>query len=127
MFLADDWASICVPVTHQMPWMFFVFVCFQFVTSFGLLNIIIGLIVDATMQNRARHELEMTRDEAFDSQEKQSKGALLKLFNLADRDKDAIFFVTVAGGSPRRTPRSFGGHRAWCVAYVVWWSGGRRG
>lgn len=52
--LLADWANIIWPVAENQPWMVLFFVIFVIFTSFGVVNVIIGIIVESTTQASVR-------------------------------------------------------------------------
>merc|ERR1719428_1619226 len=61
----DSWSSaIGRPLFEVKPWLFCVFAIFIFLTSFGLLNIVIGVIVENTINAAKNNDtLQRSRSE----------------------------------------------------------------
>lgn len=57
-----EWDNIVRPVVHKRPELILVFVLFLLLTAFGMMNVMIGIIVDST--NQARKDLETDEKEA---------------------------------------------------------------
>jgi hypothetical protein len=85
IFTLDDWNSVVRPVveTHQ-PWMLVFFIAFIFVTTFGLLNLLMGTIVDRAMHIAKEYEEEKER--LVQCEQKQMLLATVRLFSLMDED-----------------------------------------
>ena len=43
-----EWNEIVRPVQAHQPWLLLVFILFLLITAFGMLNVMIGVIVDST-------------------------------------------------------------------------------
>lgn len=70
----DNWAEAIVrPITEQSPLLLLLFLPFIFVTTYGLFNVILGIVVEATVESsavkseQARRENEIERQTALDS------------------------------------------------------------
>lgn len=89
IFTLDGWSAVVRPVieTHQ-PWMLVFFLAFIFITTFGLLNLLMGTIVDKAMQIARQHEEEM--DKVVQNEQKQMLLACVRLFSLMDKDRDGV-------------------------------------
>lgn len=85
IFTLDDWNQAVRPVveTHQPAMMLF-FVVFLFVTTFGLLNLLMGTIVDRAM-NIAK-ESDMEKERILQEDYKQVMLAAVRLFSVMDED-----------------------------------------
>jgi len=64
----DSWADYIVRhIVHRQPWMAAFFIFFLFMTTFGLMNIIVGVIVENTLgaasttENKVEREMERAR------------------------------------------------------------------
>lgn len=89
IFTLDDWNAAVRPVveTHQ-PWMLVFFISFIFVTTFGLLNLLMGTIVDRAMHIAKEYEEEKER--LVQCEQKQMLLATVRLFSLMDQDGNGM-------------------------------------
>merc|ERR1719171_2975420 len=86
IFTLDGWSSVVRPVVEQgMPMMLPVFILFIFLTTFGLLNLLIGVIVEHTTQMAKETTQENTLLDGHG--QGQAMLGLIKLFMHADRQK----------------------------------------
>merc|ERR1719171_487345 len=83
IFTLDNWNLIVRPIveTHQ-PYMFIFFVCFIFITTFGLLNLLVGVVVDSTVNAAKRIEAE--REQLLHEGSCQTAFAAARLFSMMD-------------------------------------------
>merc|ERR1712048_1022678 len=81
------WSEFVRPIieTHQ-PWMIIFFVVFLFVTTFGLLNLLMGTIVDHAITSAREREAET--EKLLHEEHKQVVLAIVRLFSLIDRDRN---------------------------------------
>eukprot|EP00440_Ansanella_granifera_P033961 gb/GFBE01036840.1/.p1 GENE.gb/GFBE01036840.1/~~gb/GFBE01036840.1/.p1 ORF type:complete len:454 (+),score=90.41 gb/GFBE01036840.1/:1-1362(+) len=56
-----EWGEIVRPVLNHQPWLLPFFACFALLSSFGMLNVMIGVIVDSTQAARKEIEDEKKR------------------------------------------------------------------
>ena len=61
----EGWADISGPVMAEFSWAWLFFLIYMLVTSFAVLNLFIGIIVDA-MQTEALDEMQREEEEAMD-------------------------------------------------------------
>merc|ERR1719375_1443165 len=85
----ESWSmAIARPLLEIQPWLFVIFLVFLFLTSFGLLNIIVGVVVentlDATKDNADLHRKRMDRKLRHELQ------TLRRMFVEANCDDDAL-------------------------------------
>jgi len=87
IFTLDDWNAIVRPVveTHS-PFMLLFFICFVFVTTFGLLNLLMGTIVDRAMH--VARESEEEKERLIRDEHNQMMLATVRLFSAMDVDKN---------------------------------------
>lgn len=83
----ESWSmQIARPVLKESPWLFFFFLTFLMLTTFGMLNIIVGVIVENTLQAANDEQLAQAR-----LREQQILGELLEMrtvFEEADEDSN---------------------------------------
>merc|ERR1719436_1464278 len=89
IFTLDNWNLVVRPVveTHQ-PWMFVFFLAFIFLTSFGLLSLLMGAIVDHTMS--VAREADVERERIVQEEYKQVMLAAARLFSIIDADRNGV-------------------------------------
>lgn len=89
IFTLDDWKnrSRAVIETHA-PVMMFFFVTFIFITTFGLLNLLMGTIVDHSVNahKEAEEECKKELEKVLQDEHKQMLLVALKLFSMIDKD-----------------------------------------
>lgn len=91
IFLVDGWSDLVLPVTTVMGYMFVTFTLFTFLTTFGLLNIIVGMVVEHTLEAfELMNKIVATHECAYDGHDTGAFGALAELFVLADADQDGL-------------------------------------
>lgn len=91
----DSWCDYIVRhIVHRQPYMAPVFIFFLFITTFGLMNIIVGVIVENTLGAASISEARMERD-----QEKYRKRIL--------QDLHVLFQLSDTDGSGRISRREF--------------------
>eukprot|EP00927_Polykrikos_kofoidii_P074436 TRINITY_DN7042_c0_g1_i2.p1 TRINITY_DN7042_c0_g1~~TRINITY_DN7042_c0_g1_i2.p1 ORF type:complete len:991 (+),score=109.05 TRINITY_DN7042_c0_g1_i2:63-3035(+) len=89
IFTLDNWSVVVRPVVEtHLPWMFFFFVAFIFLTSFGLLNLLMGAIVDHTMS--AAREADAEHERLLQEGYKQIMIASGRLFSLCDKNRNGL-------------------------------------
>lgn len=81
----DSWCDYIVRhIVHRQPYMAPVFIFFLFITTFGLMNIIVGVIVENTLGAASVTEQRMERDQ--EKYKKRILSDLHVLFQLSDTD-----------------------------------------
>jgi len=89
----ESWASAVVrPVLFHGPWMILFFLIFQFLTTFGLLNVIVGVVVENTLAASAQDSFKV--EEARSAQAQLELNMLRDLFDLAASTSDGNAPVT---------------------------------
>eukprot|EP00928_Gymnodinium_smaydae_P055455 TRINITY_DN38997_c0_g1_i1.p1 TRINITY_DN38997_c0_g1~~TRINITY_DN38997_c0_g1_i1.p1 ORF type:complete len:478 (-),score=114.99 TRINITY_DN38997_c0_g1_i1:197-1630(-) len=57
-----EWSSIVTPMMDNQPWLMVPFVLFFLMSSFGVVNVIVGVIVDATAETKTHIEWQKKRE-----------------------------------------------------------------
>jgi len=88
------------PVVTAQPWIVLFFICFLYVTSFGLMNIVMGVLVEQTLESSADHKekAEMQKCE----RQRLELGMMRDLFNLSDKNCDGMVSLDEFLESTRR-------------------------
>jgi len=89
IFTLDDWTKAVRPIVEtHLPWMCGFFVAFIFITTYGLLNVLMGIILDHTV--KATQEVEVERERLLSDHYKQIILATTHLFSLIDTDGNGL-------------------------------------
>lgn len=85
LITGDNWVkTLARPILHRNPEMIFFFLLIIFVVSFGLLNIILGVIVENTMAAAARNTAKISR--ILDRSHARVANSLREIFEAGDTD-----------------------------------------
>eukprot|EP00931_Biecheleriopsis_adriatica_P010446 TRINITY_DN11151_c0_g1_i4.p1 TRINITY_DN11151_c0_g1~~TRINITY_DN11151_c0_g1_i4.p1 ORF type:complete len:523 (-),score=81.55 TRINITY_DN11151_c0_g1_i4:49-1584(-) len=58
-----EWSGIVHPILHRQTWMMLPFIIFFMCSAFGVLNVIVGVIVDATAETKSKMDWQDKREE----------------------------------------------------------------
>jgi len=85
----ESWSMVIArPVLKEKAWLFLFFLAFLMITSFGLLNIIVGVIVENTLE--AADEQRVAEEESRRKEMSKTLTALRRVFEEADTNGDGI-------------------------------------
>lgn len=88
LVLLAEWSSIVRPVWETQPWLISIFCMLIFITTFGIFNVIIGIVVERTNQ-----AMEQVRMETEDAKVRKRMLMVEEMANIAfhlDEDMDGV-------------------------------------
>merc|ERR1719326_482966 len=82
----ESWAmAVARPVVYGKPWLISFFVVFLYLTTFGLMNIVMGVIVEQTRKSAEENNEKLLREKH--EQQRRELNLMGDIFRSADVDK----------------------------------------
>jgi len=67
IIVGDEWSNVSHPITQHQPWLLLPLNIFLIATVFGVTNVIVGVIVDATAETKTRLKFRKNRIELLEA------------------------------------------------------------
>lgn len=85
----ESWSmAVARPVLEEKPWMFLFFAMFLYLTTFGLLNVFTGVIVEQTLTSAEEGKMKAWKDKL--DQERRNIDCLQQVVDAADGEKNGF-------------------------------------
>eukprot|EP00746_Dinoflagellata_sp_MGD_P136442 gnl/MRDRNA2_/MRDRNA2_70362_c0_seq1.p1 gnl/MRDRNA2_/MRDRNA2_70362_c0~~gnl/MRDRNA2_/MRDRNA2_70362_c0_seq1.p1 ORF type:complete len:602 (-),score=101.23 gnl/MRDRNA2_/MRDRNA2_70362_c0_seq1:40-1845(-) len=85
----ESWSMVVVrPVIEKKPWMVVTFMSFMFMTTFGFMNVVTGVIVEQTLKESQESENKLQKQK--EELERSELDVLQQLFEGADKDRSGF-------------------------------------
>mmetsp|Transcript_21916 Transcript_21916/g.46579 ORF Transcript_21916/g.46579 Transcript_21916/m.46579 type:complete len:482 (+) Transcript_21916:127-1572(+) len=82
----DDWPAIARNAMHYEPWIWIIFILFLVITTFSIMNVIVAVIVESTLDQAMNHKAEEVKQQEIATQAAGRK--VRQVFKATDANRD---------------------------------------